>query len=340
MNTTIYLVRHGITDLNKAICYQGIIDMPLNAMGEAQGKHLSQRFKDTPIDIAISSPLVRTKKTMKYILTHHPDVKVIYDDELLEKDGGLTEEQPFLESDAFWPGYVEDFQYAPSKWAHVGGESGEEAYERFQKAINRIARENAGKNIVVASHGFVILTFINYAKGRSKDDMIHESIGNVSVSKFTFDDDFNMHMDYFGDDTHLPAHLHHHHDDPNLFLPKPIIIGDSKNKSCRKGKSLLSKLGFTTIDRDLSARPLRIEELTILMDRYNGEPSAFFNTGSSKYKSLHLKDRAKSMDQSEIIDLLIRDNKLVKRPILMWNGQVALGFDEKIWKAMVLANKQ
>ena len=35
--TTLYLVRHGTTDLNVKMCFQGALDIPLNALGLAQG---------------------------------------------------------------------------------------------------------------------------------------------------------------------------------------------------------------------------------------------------------------------------------------------------------------
>ncbi len=57
--TTLYLVRHGTTDLNVKMCFQGALDIPLNALGLAQGDRLYHYFKEIPIDVAVSSPLIK-----------------------------------------------------------------------------------------------------------------------------------------------------------------------------------------------------------------------------------------------------------------------------------------
>lgn len=331
MTTTLYLVRHGITEMNSRHCFQGLIDIPLNEIGEAQGQCLIKRFEDVPIDVAISSPLSRARKTMDYILETHPNMEVILDPELVELDGGLTEGQHFYESESFWPGYLNQYRTNPGTWDHPGGENGAQARTRFEKAINRIVREHQGKSIVVACHGFVIQTFVNYAKGRPAHDMSPENVGNVSVSKFTFDDDFNLTMEYYGDDDHLPDNLRIYHDWEELQKPKAILIWYPKCTTCKKARKFLEEQGITTIERHIVNTPLHKEELAILMERYPKEPRKFFNTSGIKYRELGLKDKIKTMTQDEMIELLATDGMLVKRPILMYKGQVALGFKEGEW---------
>ena len=49
MPTTVYLVRHGTTDYNVACRWQGVIDAPLNALGEKQGALLTEAIVCHPI---------------------------------------------------------------------------------------------------------------------------------------------------------------------------------------------------------------------------------------------------------------------------------------------------
>ena len=66
--TTVYLVRHGTTDWNKALRYQGRADNPLDEEGERQGACLEDYFREIPIDLGVTSPLQRARKTLMYCL--------------------------------------------------------------------------------------------------------------------------------------------------------------------------------------------------------------------------------------------------------------------------------
>ena len=59
----------------------------------------------------------------------------------------------------------------------------------------------------------------------------------------------------------------------------------------------------------------------------------FFNTSGLQYKALHLKDRLPAMGEDEQLALLASDGMLVKRPILVGDGFVLVGFKEDAWRA-------
>ena len=64
---TIYLVRHGETDWNKARKLQGWKDIPLNRIGKEQALKLSDELKDIKFDAIFSSDLLRAKETAEII---------------------------------------------------------------------------------------------------------------------------------------------------------------------------------------------------------------------------------------------------------------------------------
>src|SRR5689334_22516610 len=68
MRTSIWLVRHGQTELNKARRYQGATDSPLTAFGERQARALSQRLRRIPFKMAVISPSLRSRATAAAIL--------------------------------------------------------------------------------------------------------------------------------------------------------------------------------------------------------------------------------------------------------------------------------
>ena len=62
----------------------------------------------------------------------------------------------------------------------------------------------------------------------------------------------------------------------------------------------------------------------------------FFNTSGLKYKELQLKDRLPQMSEEEQFALLATDGLLVKRPMLIADGFVLVGFNEAAWAEKLL----
>ena len=65
------------------------------------------------------------------------------------------------------------------------------------------------------------------------------------------------------------------------------------------------------------------------------EINKFFNTSGLKYKELNLKDKLKTMSDEEKLDLLASDGMLVKRPILVNDNTVLVGFKEEEWAKII-----
>ena len=86
------LVRHGETPWNREGRYQGRTDTPLSEDGEAQARALGQRLASLPIQIAISSPLLRTRRTAEGVLGDRR-VTLETDDALIEISHGQWEGQ-------------------------------------------------------------------------------------------------------------------------------------------------------------------------------------------------------------------------------------------------------
>jgi len=63
---------------------------------------------------------------------------------------------------------------------------------------------------------------------------------------------------------------------------------------------------------------------------------SFFNTSGESYRNGGFKDKLPGLSQSEAIDALSADGKLIKRPFAISDGQVLVGFDEKAWAEALL----
>lgn len=115
-----------------------------------------------------------------------------------------------------------------------------------------------------------------------------------------------------------------------LFLCYP------KCSTCQKAKAWLEAQGLEFEFRNIKEENPTVEELAA-WQRKSGLPlKKFFNTSGLLYKELKLKDRLPHMSEEEQLALLATDGMLVKRPLLIAEETVLLGFRETQWAQTLL----
>jgi len=104
-----------------------------------------------------------------------------------------------------------------------------------------------------------------------------------------------------------------------------------KCTTCVKAKNWLDDNKIEYELRDIKLENPTLEELTEWY-RKSGLPlKKFFNTSGLLYKSLDLKNKLPQMSEDEMLSLLSTDGMLVKRPILIGEDFVLVGFKEAEW---------
>lgn len=78
-----------------------------------------------------------------------------------------------------------------------------------------------------------------------------------------------------------------------------------------------------------------VEELLNYMSLFDGPAKKFFNTSGMKYRELGMKDKVKDMDENAMAEVLSTDGMLIKRPLLVVDGKVLLGFKIDDWKKII-----
>ena len=102
--------------------------------------------------------------------------------------------------------------------------------------------------------------------------------------------------------------------------------------TCQKAKAWLDNNNIPYELRDIKQKNPTYDEL-VQWYRASGLPlRKFFNTSGTLYKSLSLKDRLPGMSEEEQLRLLATDGMLVKRPILVGEGFVLVGFRAEEWE--------
>lgn len=115
-----------------------------------------------------------------------------------------------------------------------------------------------------------------------------------------------------------------------------LFIEYPKCSTCQKAKKWLEAKGVAYEDRHIVEQNPTAEELAEWTSRSGLELKKFFNTSGLKYKSLGLKDKLPSMGDEEKIGLLASDGMLVKRPLLVTDEKILVGFKEKEWEDSLL----
>lgn len=106
-----------------------------------------------------------------------------------------------------------------------------------------------------------------------------------------------------------------------------------KCTTCQRAKKWLDDNGIKYDLRDIKIDNPTFEELS-LWYRVSGLPlRKFFNTSGLLYKSLELKTKLPEMSEDEMLKLLATDGMLVKRPLLISEDCVLVGFKESEWSA-------
>ena len=106
-----------------------------------------------------------------------------------------------------------------------------------------------------------------------------------------------------------------------------------KCSTCQKARKWLEASGAAFDPRHIKEDPPTAAELKDWYARSGLPLKKFFNTSGLKYKELGLKDKLPAMGEEEQLALLASDGMLVKRPILVGDGFVLVGFREAEWSA-------
>jgi broad specificity phosphatase PhoE len=165
MRRVLYVARHGETDWNAEVRWQGHTDIPLNDTGRAQARALAQRMRAAGLAGVVASDLSRAQETAE-IVAVELGLSVAYTDrELRERRfgvfEGLTREQCETQHPEAWAAWVE------SRRPPSGGEAHDLVIARVVAALGRVAERvaTAEAPALVVTHGGALRAMVASATG-------------------------------------------------------------------------------------------------------------------------------------------------------------------------------
>ena len=186
--TTLLLLRHGQTELNRDGKYSGRGNPELTDLGKKQIAHAARHISERgDVDVILSSPLGRCQETAQAAaeaLGMGKDA-ITTDEAIIEMDFGTWEGRRFVEIQEDHPeAHRECFNYATA--APHGGEAPEQVYRRVSEFVDRVIAEYPGKTVLVVTHMMPIKSVLRRALGTGGEiyRSLHLDVASLSVADF------------------------------------------------------------------------------------------------------------------------------------------------------------
>ncbi|PHV11625.1 histidine phosphatase family protein [Chitinimonas sp. BJB300] len=206
-NTQLWLIRHGETAWNAERRFQGHTDIPLNPNGAQQAKKLAERLihqhSQQAFAAIYSSDLSRARHTAEPT-SLAIKLPMRLDARLRERHYGvlstLTPEEMAVEH----PETFRRWQRRDPAYVLPRGESLNQFNQRVMNALSTIAREHAGRSVIVMAHGGVLDCAYRAAHGMALSEPRKYTLHNASINRMRFAAN-QFHIERWGDITHLDA---------------------------------------------------------------------------------------------------------------------------------------
>jgi probable phosphoglycerate mutase len=214
------LIRHGETDWNRALRFQGQLDVPLNTMGLEQARRVGQRLAalhrvgTAAVPDLHSSDLQRAVQTATPITwashdettggdTHAQAVPLKTQQALREQHFGVFEGKTAAEIQTQHPDLWDQWRRFDAHFSlPQGGESTRDFHDRVIQALLDLCHQTDCADLTVVTHGGVLDMVWRHARGESLDGPRRCEIPNAGLNRVRVETG-RFHIDGWGDVEHL-----------------------------------------------------------------------------------------------------------------------------------------
>ena len=105
--------------------------------------------------------------------------------------------------------------------------------------------------------------------------------------------------------------------------------------TCKKAEKWLDSHGVNYVKRPIKEENPTAKELKAWIKKSGLPAKKFFNTSGMLYREMELKEKLPGMSEDEMVKILATDGMLVKRPLLVTDDTVLVGFKEAEWERSI-----
>ena len=180
--TELVLIRHGETDMNRELRFQGHVNAPLNAIGLEQARRLAKRMTGEKADAVYVSDLLRARQTAEPI-AGELSLQPVPESGLREQSFGRVDgmrvddiQRDHPEAWAGWLRFEEDF-------AMPDGESTRAFHARVMESVQRVVAAHSDQRVVVVTHGGVLDMIYRTARSLGLNGPRQSDIPNAGFNR-------------------------------------------------------------------------------------------------------------------------------------------------------------
>jgi phosphoserine phosphatase len=196
---TLYIIRHGETQLNREGIVQGSgVDSELNEAGRTQAQSFFQYYQDVHFDYIITSALKRTHQTVEPFILRGSHNEWMQTPDLNEISWGIHEgKKGSKEQHENYKKLMTDWETGIYSSRIEGGESAEELKNRLENVLNHLKNERfLNKNILLCTHGRTLLCLLTILKNHPLSMMSAFNHKNTCLYKVQYiDNEFRFELE-------------------------------------------------------------------------------------------------------------------------------------------------
>ena len=185
--TEFILIRHGETDWNRELRFQGHVDIPLNDTGHEQARRLGLRLAGEAVDRVYSSDLMRAQQTATPA-AQQLALPIVTQAALREQHFGVVEGLRAEDIRELHPRAWEQWLEFREDHAMPEGESPLQFHARILGALGALATAHAGRRLLVVTHGGVLDMVWRTANGQSLSGPRRSDIPNAGFNRIRIAD--------------------------------------------------------------------------------------------------------------------------------------------------------
>lgn len=180
--TQLILLRHGETDWNRELRFQGHVDVGLNAIGLEQAQRLARRLAGEPAQRIYASDLLRAQQTALPV-AKELGLAPVNDPGLREQSFGDVDGMRVDEIQAQHPQAWEGWLRFHEDFCMPQGESTRQFHARVMDAVHRMVAAHPGETLVVVTHGGVLDMIYRTARSLGLNGPRQSDIPNAGLNR-------------------------------------------------------------------------------------------------------------------------------------------------------------